>query len=150
MSSDINGLVASSCNIGVMETLGDTIKISCMPRGVSNERAQHTAEQIAALANLCGAKLTLLQHGPAWPFNPESDVLKFFTSYHTQLYGDEPKVTAMHGGLECGIFADKLPDLDIVSFGPNMYDLHTQQERLSISSTEKTWVFLCGALGEMK
>jgi len=150
MSRDIEKLTAASSNIGVLETFEETIKISCMPRGASNEHTLQVEDKISALADLAGAKYSFLQRSPAWAFNPDSGILKAFTSYYEKTHGDKPMVTAIHGGLECGIFSEELPGIDIVSFGPNMHDLHTPEERLSISSTDETWVFLCGALGEMK
>ena len=150
MSKDIEDLVAASCNIGVLETLGDAVKISCMSRGASDEHTQHTEVKISTLAELTGAETQFVHRSPAWAFNPDSDILKKFVSYYEKLNGVAPTVTAIHGGLECGIFADKLPGLDIVAMGPDMYDLHTPEERLSISSAEVIWKFLCGVLGEMR
>ncbi|MCL2572569.1 MAG: aminoacyl-histidine dipeptidase [Defluviitaleaceae bacterium] len=150
MSRDIEGLVSASCNIGVIETLDESIKVSCMPRGASAEYIQQTEDKINALAQITEAEVMFAHRSPAWAFNPDSPILKKVASYYKEIHGDEPKIVAMHGGLECGIFAEKLPGLDIVAMGPNMYDLHTPQERLSISSTEVIWKLLCGVLGEMK
>ena len=150
MSRDIEGLVAASCNIGVIETLTDTVKIHCMPRGASNEHNHQTELKIGALARLAGADFLFAQRSPAWPFNPESDMLSMFAARYKQKYGKDPRITAIHAGLECGIFGDKLPGLDIISMGPDIHDLHTPDERLSISSTVRVWEFLCGVLGEMK
>ncbi|MCL2528628.1 MAG: aminoacyl-histidine dipeptidase [Defluviitaleaceae bacterium] len=149
MSRDIDGLVAASNNMGVLETLDNAIKISCMPRGASREFTLYVEEKINALARLTGAAAKFIQRSPAWAFNPDSDILRMFAAYFTKINGREPAISAMHGGLETGIFFEKLPGIDIVSFGPNMEDLHTPEERLSISSTGKVWEFLCGVLGEM-
>jgi len=148
MSRDIEGLVAASCNVGVLE-ISDIIKISCMPRGASAEFTEQVEDKIAALAGITGAEAIFIQRSPAWAFNPNSDILKKFAACYKKMHGEEPVVAAMHGGLECGIFSENLPGLDIVSFGPNMHDLHTPEERLSISSTEQTWKFLCAALAEI-
>jgi len=150
MSRDIEGLVAASCNIGIVETLREAVKITCMARGASREHTSFVDDKIIALASLTQAKLELVDRSPAWEFNPDSEIIRLFASYYKELTGNEPKVTAMHGGLECGIFAEKLPGLDIVALGPEMHDLHTPQERVSISSTEEMWKLLCGALGKMK
>ena len=149
MSRDIEGLVAASSNIGVMETLDEAVKISCMPRGASREHTLQVEDKIAALAAMTDAEAIFIQRSPAWAFNPNSEILKKFVAYFTKINGYEPTITAMHGGLETGIFSENLPGLDIVSFGPNMEDLHTPEERLSVSSTGKVWEFLCGVLGEM-
>ena len=150
MSRDIDGLVAASSNIGVLTTLDDIVKISCMPRGASNEHNHQTELKISALAKLTGAKFLFNQRSPAWPFNPASEMLAKFAAAYKCKYGEDAKITAIHAGLECGIFLDKLPGLDIISMGPSIYDLHTPDERLSISSTARVWEFFCGVLGEMK
>jgi len=150
MSRDIEDLVAASCNIGVLETNCDGVKISCMARGASEEHTAVVEEKIIALVGLAQAELQIAHRSPAWAFNPDSLILKKLVSYYKEKTGEDPKVVAMHGGLECGIFAEKLPGLDIVALGPNMYDLHTPQERLSISSTKIIWDFLCGVLGTLK
>jgi len=155
MSRDVEGLVAASCNLGVLETFTDytkdRIRISCMARGASAEHITMVEDKVYALAHIFGMEELEFSHrSPAWAFNPESKILKAFTAYHEKMYGEVPHVTAMHGGLECGIFAEKLPGLDIVACGPNMYDLHTPEERLSISSTQAFWGFLRGVLGEIR
>ncbi|MCL2362155.1 MAG: aminoacyl-histidine dipeptidase [Defluviitaleaceae bacterium] len=150
MSIDIDDLVASSCNIGVIETFESDVRVSCMARGATKEYLSDVEDKIIALACLAGADIQFGHSSPAWDFNPDSEILKQFASYYKEQVGEEPKVIAMHGGLECGIFAEKLPGLDIVAIGPNMYDLHTPQERLSISSTAVIWKFLCGVLGTLK
>ena len=150
MSRDIEGLVAASCNIGVMETFADGVKISCMARGASKEYTAQVEDKIIALAGLTGVGLEVQDRSPAWAFNPDSPIMKLFVAHHESVYGETPNVTAMHGGLECGIFAEKLPGLDIVACGPAMHDLHTPEERLSISSTENMYKFLCGVLAKMK
>ncbi|MCL2404949.1 MAG: aminoacyl-histidine dipeptidase [Defluviitaleaceae bacterium] len=150
MSRDIAGLVASSSNIGVIETLTDTIKITCMPRGASNAHNHQTEVKIDALARLTGAEFVFTQRSPAWPLNPESGLLAMFAASYKHKYGKEAKVTAIHAGLECGIFVDNLPGLDIISMGPDIHDLHTPDERLSISSTARVWEFLCEVIGQMK
>ena len=149
MSREIDGLVAASCNIGVLETTDEGLKITCMPRGATDEHVYHIEMQMWALANLTGAKKKFFQRGAAWAFNPDSELLAIFSENYKRMYG-EPKITATHGGLEGGIFIDKLPGLDVLSLGPDIHDLHTPDERLSISSTQRVWEFLCSVLREMK
>jgi len=148
MSRDIEGLVAASCNIGVIATLDGSVKISCMPRGATNEHNHQTELKIGALAKLTGADFLFAGRSLAWPFNPESKMLAMFSASYKRKYGSDAAVTAIHAGLECGIFVDKLPGLDIISMGPDIHDLHTPDERLSISSTGRVWEFLCEVLGE--
>jgi len=149
MSRDIDGLVAASCNMGVLEVCDDMIKISCMPRGASDEHAILVEKKIDALAKLAGANARFIQRSPAWAFNPESKILKMVVAHYEAKHNHKPEITAIHGGLECGLFIEKIKGLDIVAFGPNMYDLHTPDERLSISSTKWMWGFLCEVLAKL-
>jgi len=149
MSRDIEGLPNSSCNIGVLETLPDSIKISIMPRGAANYYNRHTETQILAAANLMGAKVEFSQRSPAWPYNPNSALLKTATKYYQAVFNRPPQITATHGGLECGLLADKIPGLDIISFGPNTYDIHTPEESASIKSVGRVWAFLTELLGNL-
>jgi len=142
MSTEIEGLVNASCNLGVVEMLPEGIRISAMPRGAARFYNEQTERQISLLAQLTGAKVTFMQRSPAWPYNPNSDLLKIAQACYTPIFGHAAEITAIHAGLECGLFDEKLPGLDIISFGPTNSDLHTPDERLSISSTMHSWEFL--------
>ncbi|MCL2224336.1 MAG: beta-Ala-His dipeptidase [Defluviitaleaceae bacterium] len=145
-SREIDGLVNASCNIGVAETAADYVKISAMPRGAASFYTRQIEAQISALAEYLGAELNFLQRSPAWPYNPNSALLKTAQQAYKSLFSREALATAVHGGLECGIFSAKFAEknisLDIISFGPNAHDYHTPGERLSISSTARAWEFL--------
>ena len=142
MSTEIEGLVNASCNLGVVEMLSDGIKISVMPRGAARFYNEQTEQKINLLAQLTGAQVTFMQRSPAWPYNPNSELLKIAQACYTPVFGHPAEITAIHAGLECGLFDEKLPGLDIISFGPTNIDLHTPDERLSISSTINSWAFL--------
>ena len=83
---------------------------------------------------------------PAWEYKTDSRLRDVMVKIYTEMYGREPKVLAIHAGLECGLLGEKLPCLDCVSIGPQMYDIHTSRERLDIASTERTWKFLLEVL----
>ena len=83
---------------------------------------------------------------PGWQYRRESALREAMVAAFRDLYGREPKVEAIHAGLECGLFADKLPGLDAVSFGPDLLDIHTVHERMSIASVRRTWDYLCEIL----
>ncbi|MCL1788419.1 MAG: aminoacyl-histidine dipeptidase [Defluviitaleaceae bacterium] len=142
MSTEIAGLVNASCNIGVIETNADGVKISAMPRGAARFYNEQMEVQIGLLSKLTTADVTFIQRSPAWDYNPDSALLKAAQACYAPVFGKAAEVSAIHAGLECGLFADKLPGLDIISFGPTNIDLHTPEERLSIASTAKTWAFL--------
>jgi dipeptidase D len=143
MSTEIEGFVNASCNLGVVETLPECIKIYAMPRGAAKFYNEQTEGQISLLAKLTDAEVTFMQRSPAWPYNPNSKLMKLAQLCYEPVFGHKAEITAVHAGLECGLFAEKLPqELDIISFGPTNIDLHTPDERLSISSTVKSWAFL--------
>jgi dipeptidase D len=146
MSQDMPGLVASSCNVGVLETGPDGVHISCFPRGATQYHVRITETQIRALSALTGAKTRFVQRSPAWAYNPDSALLKTVVECYERQNGGAPGVTALHAGLECGIFAEKMPGLDIVAMGPDTFDLHTPDERLSVPSLGRTWALLLKVL----
>ncbi|MCL2203454.1 MAG: aminoacyl-histidine dipeptidase [Defluviitaleaceae bacterium] len=142
MSQEMPGVVAASCNLGVLETQKDAVRISCFPRGATQNHLSRMEQQIRALASRTEARTRFIQRSPAWAFNPDSELLKTVVACYEKQNGEKPTVTALHVGLECGILAEKLPGLDVVSLGPDTFDLHTPDERLSISSTQRVWTFL--------
>lgn len=146
-SDEIPGLVASSCNFGAIETRKDSICISAMSRAADKRLAAEIHEKIEELAKMTGAETVLADRSPPWPLKMDSPLLKKARLAYLRTYGKEPGVTAVHAGLECGIFADRLPGLDIVSFGPVIKDLHTPDERVSVSSINRVWRFAVELLG---
>lgn len=149
-SLEIEGLVNASCNIGVAESTEQHVKISAMPRGVASYYTHQLEVQISALADLMGAEVIFLQRSPEWQYNPDSALLKTSLDIYKTVFKRETAATAVHGGLECGIFSAKIPGIDIISFGPNAYDYHTPDEKLSISSTKRVWEFLVELLRSLK
>jgi len=83
---------------------------------------------------------------PAWEYKKESRLRDVMVSTYKEMFGKDAKVEAIHAGLECGLFTEKLPGLDCVSIGPQMHDIHTSRERLEIASTKRTWDFLLAVL----
>ncbi|MCL2578028.1 MAG: aminoacyl-histidine dipeptidase [Defluviitaleaceae bacterium] len=152
-SREIHGLVNASCNIGVSETTDNYIKILAMPRGATSDYTKQIESDISDLAKQMDAEVNFLQRSPAWPYNPESELLKTAQQIYKTLFNHEAKATAVHGGLECGIFSSKFTEkniiLDIISLGPTAHDYHTPDEKLSVSSTSRVWMFLLELLKEM-
>ena len=106
--------------------------------------------KIETIAQLCGAAVESSNDYPGWVYSDDSKLLVLLQDAYRKATGREPKLTAIHAGVECGLFAEKMPWLDMVSLGPDMFDVHTPEERLSISSTMRTWDFLKEALKQMK
>lgn len=150
MSLDIDGLVESSSNIGVVETAEKAVYFDSAVRSAVASRKEVICNQIKAIADLAGATVESSNDYPGWVYDANSQLLKFLEDAYRATSGKEPELMALHAGVECGMFAEKMPGLDMVSLGPDMYDVHTPEERLSISSTERTWEFLKEALKRMK
>lgn len=145
-SKDIEGLVQTSLNLGILKTEGEKLSMSFSVRSSVNDEKTALTEQLKSIAGKYGAAYS--QHGdyPAWEYRKDSPLRDLMVKTFETLYGRKPVVEAIHAGLECGLFSGKLPGLDCVSFGPDMQDIHTTRERLNIASTERTWKYLLAVL----
>jgi dipeptidase D len=150
MSMDIKGLVQSSTNLGVVTTEENDITFESAIRSSVKSLKDSIVKQIENICKVVGATMSLESDYPAWEYRESSYIREVFKKVHKDIYGSEPKVTAIHAGLECGILKDILGDIDMISFGPNMYDVHTPEEKLSISSTERTYEYLLQVLKQIK
>ena len=150
MDTNMDGLVETSSNIGILKTNEDHIFIDNAVRGSMESRKDAICKKIEVLGSLCGAKVIGVHDYPGWQYNPNSELLRIFKEVWVEKFSEEPKVVAIHAGLECGLFAKKIPGLDLISLGPNMYDVHTPDERLSISSTIRIWEYLKLVLARLK
>lgn len=150
MSHTIPGLVESSNNIGVVETTEESILFSCAVRSSVESRKELILDQLQALADLTGAKLDVWGNYPGWEYTPESSIRQLFLDTYQELFGIPGEVTAIHAGVECGLFSKKKAGLDMISLGPNMHDVHTPKERISISSVARTWKLLTAALAKIR
>lgn len=150
MDTNMEGLVESSSNIGIVKTNEEHIYIDNAVRGSVESRKEAICKKIAVLGELCGAEVVGVNDYPGWQYNPDSELLEIFKEVWIEKFGKEPKVVAIHAGLECGLFAEKIPGLDLISLGPDMYDVHTPDERLSISSTIRVWEYLKAVLQKLQ
>lgn len=146
MSMDIKGLVQSSTNLGVVTTDHNKVTFESAIRSSVKSLKYDIVKRVETVAKLTGAEMTLESEYPEWEYRADSYIRDVFVKVYKDMYNKEPKITAIHAGLECGILKDILGDLDMISFGPNMYDVHTPEERLSISSTERTFQYLLNVL----
>lgn len=140
-SQDIEGLVQTSLNLGVAK-LGDRFCATFSVRSSVNAEKQDVLARLRRLAEMLDAAYAQDGEYPAWEYRKESRLREMMVRVYRDMFGVEPKVEAIHAGLECGLFSEKLPGLDCVSIGPQMEDIHTSRERLEIASTERTWNFL--------
>ena len=141
MSEDMPGLVQTSLNLGIAK-LGSSFSITFSVRSSVNDEKQTLLKQLEDMAALFGGSYSQMGAYPAWEYKKDSTLRDTMVRIYSEMFGAEPQVLAIHAGLECGLLGEKLPGLDCVSIGPQMYDIHTSRERLDIASTERTWNFL--------
>lgn len=146
MSQAIPDLVESSTNLGVVETREAEVRIHCCSRSSVASALGGLVLQHRAIGRVSGATVSQPEGYPGWKPNPESELLKIARRQYVESLGTEPKLKAIHAGLECGLFTEKYPSLDIVSFGPNIVDAHSPRERVEIESVAKIWRLLAAVL----
>lgn len=149
MSRDIPGLVESSSNLGVVKTEGLKVRIVCCSRSSVMTSLGALVDQHAAIGRLAGADVEQPAGYPGWKPNLQSAVLAVVRRQYQDAFGAQPGLLAIHAGLECGLLTEKYPDLDIVSFGPNIRGAHSPDERVQISSVQKIWRLLGATLQEL-
>lgn len=144
-SADIEGLVQTSLNLGVTH-LDDDLRLTFSVRSSVNQEKRDLLARLRLISEEFGAQYSEMGDYPAWEYRKDSALRDTMVDVYRKMFGSDPQVVAIHAGLECGILSDKLPGLDCVSIGPQMHDIHTSRERLSIASTERTWRFLLEVL----
>jgi dipeptidase D len=143
MSHDIPGLVETSTNLASIKMLeGDIIEVETSQRSSVESCKKDVANMVSAAFELAGAKVTHNDGYPGWKPNPDSEILKIAQKTYADLFGEEPLIKAIHAGLECGLFLEKYPHLDMISIGPTMTDVHSPNEKLNIPSVAKWWDYL--------
>jgi dipeptidase D len=149
MSRDMPGLVETSTNLASVKMKeGNTILITTSQRSSVESSKYDIMQQVEAVFKLSGANVTHGDGYPGWKPNLKSDILNTTQESYKKLFGEEPSIRAIHAGLECGLFLEKYPFLDMISIGPQMYGVHSPDERLSISSTQKCWKWLTKILAQ--
>ncbi|MCP4571535.1 MAG: aminoacyl-histidine dipeptidase [bacterium] len=149
MSTDIAGLVESSTNLGVVKTTGGKVRAVCCSRSSLMSALDSLVVQHAQIGALAGVKVEQPEGYPGWKPNMKSRVLGVVTKRYTKIFGAEPLLLAIHAGLECGLLTEKYPDLDIVSFGPNITGAHSPDEQVQISSVQKIWKLFTATMEEL-
>ncbi len=145
----MSGLVQTSLNLGILQTEEKEIRLGSAVRSSVATRKWEIIHKLEALSRHFGAHCEVTGDYPAWQYNAESRVREIATTLYEELYGKKPNVTAIHAGLECGFISEKLPGLDMISFGPNVKDIHSPQERASISSMESVYAYLIKLLEKL-
>ena len=143
------GLVETSNNVGIIRTVGETVVVDSSVRSMIHVRKQQLGDKIALLTMLCGGIAARHSEYPGWEYRPESPLRDAWVATYREVYGAEPKVETIHAGLECGLIIEHMPETDAVSFGPNIFDIHTTAERMEIGSVERTWELLVRLLARL-
>ncbi|MBP5197792.1 MAG: aminoacyl-histidine dipeptidase [Lachnospiraceae bacterium] len=149
-SSSVPGLVETSLNLGMLwlneeETV---LHADFSVRSSVNSAKDALIAKIRAVTELAGGFITVEGSYPGWKYRVDSPLRDKMVRVFEDMYGKKPEVKAIHAGLECGLLGDKLKDLDCVSIGPDMQDIHTTEEKLSVASTTRVWEFLIRVLAE--
>jgi len=146
MSPDVPGLVETSCNLGTLKTDDLSMNAVILSRSAVTSKVEYLGDTIDALVKLAGGTTERPLGYPGWKPDPQSVLLAEAREVFTSIFGHEPKVKAIHAGLECGIIGEKYPGIDMLSVGPDIRGAHTVGEYVSISSVEKFWTFLLAFL----
>lgn len=150
MNADIPGLVQTSSNQGILSWKDGTCTLTISVRSCVNEEKEELITFLRSQTGQAGGSSEVFGKYPGWPARKDSRLAGLCCRVWKELTGEEMKVEAIHAGLECGLFADGIPGLDCVSLGPDMKDIHTPRERLSISSTGRVWEFVVRMLDEIR
>lgn len=150
MSRKIDGLVKTSLTNAIIEEKEDIIQITSSVRSASNSSLREILNVLEVVAKRSGAEIEEEGNYPAWQYNDQSEIKDKALAVYQDLFEKDAEVTAIHAGLECGLLKEILPETEMISFGPNLYDVHTENEHLSIPSAQRIWKFLTALLAELK
>ncbi len=149
MSADIPELVETSNNVARVNIKGGNVNIGCLTRSSVESSKMDLAMMLRATFELIGCEVELSGDYPGWAPDMESSILNVLRTLYEDLYNEKPKVAACHAGLECGILGTNYPDMEMISFGPNIRGAHSPDERAQISSVQKFWGFLLAILKQI-
>ena len=142
MSMDLPGLVQTSLNLGVLRTEASVMTATFCVRSSVSSQKEMLHSRLKRLMNQLGGTLRITGDYPAWEYRTDSPLRERMVELFREQYGKEPRVEAIHAGLECGILSGKLPGLDCVSIGPDLTEIHTPRERMHIASVQRVWRFI--------
>lgn len=148
MSAHLEGLVEFSRNLGVIEVDGKGAYITYSSRSAKEEQIELSIEQVNASASVLGASVRHTGRYPGWDFLPDSDLRDAYVRKFKEVMGKDVQTVVIHAGLECGIIKSRIPDMDIISIGPNMRNIHTPDEALDLDSCARLFKVLCAVLTE--
>jgi dipeptidase D len=151
MSMAIKDLVQSSTNTGVVTTTNDSVQFDSAVRSSVKSLKKAICDEMIVLTEMLDGTIEFESDYPEWQYNPNSQIRDTFEKVYEDMFGNKPHISAIHAGLECGLISDKFNgEIDQISFGPNIYDVHTPDEHISISSVDRMYGYLLGVLKEIK
>ncbi len=150
LNPDIEGLVETSLNIGIIRSDENEFSVSLSVRSSKRSQKEALIDRLKTIGESYGAAVSVRGDYPAWEYRKCSTLRDKMNEVFEKMYGKKPKIEIIHAGLECGLFGEKIKDIDAVSIGPDLFDIHTPRERLSISSVKRTYEFICCVLEELK
>ena len=142
MSTVVPGMVETSTNLAAVTMDDKKLYVLTSQRSAAGYKRDIISRRVKAQLELMGCTVEYESEYPSWEPNPDSPLLRFAAEVYREVRKKEPHLTAVHAGLECGVIADKVPGMDLVSFGPDLEGAHSPDERVSIPSTEAFWSFL--------
>lgn len=149
MSPDVPGLVQTSSNLARVVVSERKVHVACLCRGSVDSEKMDMASALQASLELGGLEVRFEGGYPGWAPRPEAHIVKLMSEIYTELFGGTPHVNACHAGLECGILGTHYPDMEMISFGPNIRGAHSPDERVQVSSVQKTWRLLTETLARL-
>lgn len=148
MSQDVEGLVETSLNLGVVSTTDTEVMVLYSVRSSVESCKYALVEKMQAIFDMVGAELSTSGEYPGWAYRQDSPLRDKMVRIFEDMFGKKPEIIAIHAGLECGLFLGKQPDFDCISFGPSIHSIHTTEENLSIASVQRMWKFLLAVLAD--
>ena len=142
MSGDVEGLVETSLNMGQLSMKKDVLNLGFSLRSSIETAKYMLEEKVYAMTESYGGSCKTTGDYPGWAYRVDSPLRDSMVKIYKEMFGSKPKIEAIHAGLECGFFLGKIPELDCVSIGPDMKDIHTTEEMMSISSVKRSWEFI--------
>ena len=146
MSRDVEGLVETSLNLGVLSLQDDCLRLQYAVRSSVDRDKEELCRQMRQTAERAGAKATVRNAYPGWAYRKDSPLRERLVRIYEEMYGKKPVLEAIHAGLECGILAGKISDLDCISIGPDLQNVHTAEESMDIESVGRVWAYLLEVL----
>ncbi len=146
MSASVEGLVETSLNLGIIKTEDSSITLEHSVRSSVESSKNMLIKKVATIVTIFGGTYSVSGQYPGWKYRQSSELRDHMVKVYKDMYGVEPKLEAIHAGLECGILSKKIDDLDCISIGPDMQDIHSAKEKLSVKSTSNVWDYLKAVL----